>query len=136
MSLETSITTRSLDKPTARQIGKTVTQASGLAVCPRISLFKQTCTRFDLPNVHDMLTEKADWDAATWDLDVQQLPRLALAVDQLARHLNYFTFRMAWVSESTLKKIPIEIAELLTLIHESKIGNRVEYEVTATRLGF
>lgn len=129
MSLHTSITTAPLDEPTATRIGKAITDATGLAVVPRLPILRRTCTAFDLPGVHEMLTDAADWDSDVWDMDMCQLPRLARAIEEVGKYLSHFTFRVAWTGHSAAKKVPILIGDLVKLIRENKIGNGVEYEV-------
>ena len=77
-----------------------------------------------------MLTEDADWDARTWDMDKSNLPRLAQAIHTFSEELgNEFTFRVAWIGETTLRKQPIVLPYLVNVIREGRIENRVEYVV-------
>ena len=131
MSLTASIYTSPLEKPIGRRIAEVVSKKSGLTLCPRFSWFRRTYDGFELPEVHNMLTEMADWDCKTWDMDKSMLPSLARVVEELAVQLDCFTFRVAWVGEKTLRRMPIDVDDLAALIRCSKIENRVEYVVGA-----
>ncbi len=77
-----------------------------------------------------MLTDDADWDAPIWDMDKSKLPRLAQAIHEFAKELTKdFTFRVAWIGESTLRRESIELPDLIHVIREGKLENRVEYVV-------
>jgi hypothetical protein len=40
-----------------------------------------------IPEVHDLLTEEADWDAETWDMDPDGLEELAATLARLFAQL-------------------------------------------------
>jgi hypothetical protein len=79
---------------------------------------------------HDILDDRADWDAETWLFDPAQLSRLADTIRRLYELMpERFELIAAWVGESTVRQEAVGRDELLELIAGNRLGNRVCYRV-------
>lgn len=85
--------------------------------------------RLALP-VHDLLTEEADWDAPTWDLDPGGSESLARTLEWLCVRLDSsFEFFAAWPPEDIDHALEMSIEQLAALVRGNLIGARTRYIV-------
>jgi hypothetical protein len=127
--LLTIIRVEGLNKKRAKQIerasrsqdGFKVAATGGFLVGPR---------HLSIPAVHDLLTDNADWDAMTWDMDPAGLERLAVTLQWLYDELpGEFTFEALW-GEEPIEKL-VSRPELLRIVQAGQIGTRTRYRVPA-----
>jgi len=79
-----------------------------------------------------MLTDNADWNAPTWDIRVEVLPDLALAllfISELAS--GSFNCQAIWSGEKPVRDVKVSLNELLALVQKNQIGTRTRYIVAA-----
>ncbi len=84
-----------------------------------------------LPDVHGLLTDDADWDASTWDMDREGLELLAGTLEWLFGELpGELTFEATWGDGPDEEKQVTRTA-LLALVRASEIGTKTRYRVSA-----
>jgi hypothetical protein len=87
--------------------------------------------RLEIPEVHNLLTDQADWDAETWDMDPQGLEELAATLDWLFEQLRGdVTFQTTW-SDPIEHHVRLSRGDLLAIVPKSEIGTRRRYYVSA-----
>src|SRR5258705_3989064 len=78
----------------------------------------------------DLMTESADWNAATWALTLEAVRGLERAVELLVREARRFSFLAHWLGcdgPPTTGSVPA--AELLRDIRRNQVRNNVLYKV-------
>lgn len=79
---------------------------------------------------HSAMDGRADWRAATWLFTSRGVRRVHTSVKVVSELLpSGFTIEAAWIGDRTRRREPITRAELLRIIAENRMGNRVRYEV-------
>ena len=74
------------------------------------------------------LTDSADWDAPTWDMIPDTLPRLADILRAIRQHTTAgFSFDALWVGESPAEERRTTFGELLHLVEQSRLGTKTRY---------
>src|SRR5262245_51687340 len=79
----------------------------------------------------DLMTESADWNAATWDLTPRAVEGLERAVALLVREARRFTFLAHWLGGGDEPPTVVDVSgkELLREIRENKVRNNVVYRI-------
>jgi hypothetical protein len=78
----------------------------------------------------DLMSESADWNAATWALTPQAVRGLERAVELLIREARRFTFLAHWLGgNGPPTAVAVPAAELLRDIRQNQIRNNVVYKV-------
>jgi hypothetical protein len=74
------------------------------------------------------LADSADWDAPTWDMIPDTLPRLADILRAIRQHTTAtFSFDALWIGESPTEERRIAFGELLHLVEQSRLGTKTRY---------
>ncbi len=79
-------------------------------------------------NLHDQLTDNADWNAEFWEFDIEFLA-------EYATRLSYYydcsikgiEFQAMWVSDRPNVTRNLSIDELLEVVRSNRIGTRTRY---------
>ena len=81
---------------------------------------------------HDILDEKADWNAATWLFDPTELPRFVATLQRLYQLMaEDFELVAAWALEEPSREQRVSRSELVAIVSSNKLGNAVLYRVSA-----
>jgi len=74
------------------------------------------------------LADSADWDAPTWDMIPDTLPRLASTLRAIRQHTTAgFSFDALWIGESPAEERRTSFDELLRLVEQSRLGTKTRY---------
>ena len=118
-----------LAKKRAKTIARDSRRQDGFTVAADGPLFGGPW-RLSISRVHDLLTDEADWNAMTWDMDPAGLERLAVTVEWLYEELpREFTFE-ALAGENPIEK-RVSRPELLRIVRAGQIGTRTRYRIPA-----
>jgi len=80
--------------------------------------------------LHDHLTEQADWDAEYWDFDSKYLIEYSKELEQLiSKSVEGIEFQAMWVGEQPDKFLELSPDEFLEIIRSNKIGTSTRYIV-------
>lgn len=79
-------------------------------------------------DLHDHLTDQADWDAEYWDFDSEYLQDYAkLLEDLFSKSKNGIKFQAMWVGEHPNKFVEVSIEAFLEIVRSNKIGTSTRY---------
>jgi hypothetical protein len=82
----------------------------------------------EMPGVHEILAEDAEWDAVSWALSEDGAERLARTLEWLLTELpGEFTFEVLWGEEPIDKLVSRE--ELIRIVRSGHLGGRTRYRV-------
>lgn len=71
------------------------------------------------------LADSADWDAPTWDMIPETLPRLSSILRTIRQHCSAgFAFAALWVGDSVTEERQVTIDELTSIVDQSRIGTK------------
>ena len=116
-----------LDNRRAKAIGRESRRQDGFTVAADGPLIGGPW-RLSIPKVHVLLSDEADWNAMTWDMEPTGLERLALTLEWLQEELRgEFTFE-ALAGEDPIEK-RVSRPELLRIVRAGQIGTRTRYRV-------
>jgi hypothetical protein len=74
------------------------------------------------------LADSADWDAPTWDMVPDTLPRLAGILRAMRQHTTAgFSFDALWIGEPPLEEQRTTFDELIRLVEQSRLGTKTRY---------
>jgi hypothetical protein len=125
--LLTNIRVEGLNKKRAKQIERASRSQDGFKVAAAGG-FLVGPWHLSIPAAHDLLTDDADWNAMTWDMDPAGLERLAVTLEWLYDELpGEFTFEALW-GEEPIEKL-VSRTELLRIVRAGQIGTRTRYRV-------
>jgi len=80
--------------------------------------------------VHDILDDKADWNAATWLFNPAELPRFVATLQRLYQLMEEdFELVAAWALEEHRVNSVVSRSELVAIVSTNKLGNAVLYRV-------
>lgn len=83
----------------------------------------------EVPELHEYLTDAADWHADTWDFEPEGCARLAHTLGWLYERLpEAFLFSATW-GPVTIDERDIDRAELLTVVESNAISTGTVYKV-------
>ena len=118
-----------LDRARAKEIAAASRRRDGLSI--EVAGWRSSSDPvLYLPLVHELLTDAADWDAATWDMDRDGVEQLATTLEWLFAELpGELTFEATW--DGPAEEKPVARAGLLALVRASEIGTRTRYRVSA-----
>lgn len=78
--------------------------------------------------MHDHLTEEADWNAQYWDFDLEYLHEYSKVLEGLFNDSkNGFEFQSIWIGEVAKNVINLKINEFLDVVTSNKIGTSIRY---------
>ena len=138
--LVVTIVARSMDRDAARQIANSEWPSDALSVMA--GAFNPTHSRWRgsdrikgelLIGAHDILDDKADWNAPTWLFDSAQLHRFVATLQRLFELLpGEFEPIAVWVGAKPAHEQPITRSELMRIVSTNELGNAVRYRVSAS----
>ncbi len=83
----------------------------------------------EIPELHDYLTDAADWNAASWDFELEGRERLARTLEWLyGRMPERFLFSATWGPVS-IDEREIDRPELLALVEGNAVSTETIYKV-------
>lgn len=83
--------------------------------------------------LHDMLTDDADWNAEYWDFRRPDLEKFAEKIAKLYAVSNGgFTFQAIWSGDKHSKTEYLSLNEFLETIKTNRIGTRTKYVVVGS----
>ena len=79
-------------------------------------------------DMHDYLTDQADWNSEYWDFDSEFLLKYSITVNEIINSSSSgITFQALWVGENPSEIIELTIKELIKTIENNKIKTRAKY---------
>ena len=80
--------------------------------------------------LHDYLTDDADWAAEYWDIEQNYLEQYCGRLEKLYSQSTFgISFSALWVGEKPTKTINLGIDEFLEIVKSNKIGTKTKYIV-------
>ncbi len=80
--------------------------------------------------LHDYLTDDADWNAEYWDFESEHLRRYSKMIENLfSQSANGLEFQALWVGEKPRTIIELPIDKFLEVIESNKIATGGRYVV-------
>ena len=77
-----------------------------------------------------MLTDDADWNAATWDMRGDVVVAVADTLMTIPRR-NGFAFEALWIGDRPKTDQRVSIDDLANRVRANRVGNKVRYVVVA-----
>ena len=84
------------------------------------------------PNLelHDFLTDNADWNNEYWEFEKDRLLSFSHVIREHFNHSGYgITFQAIWAGENIKSTVNLSISELTNLILQNKISTKFKYIV-------
>ncbi len=79
-----------------------------------------------------MLTDGADWNAPTWDIQPALLPHLADTLGFISERVpNGFILEALWAGDKPGRNLELSLDELLNIVRENQVGTGTRYIVRA-----
>lgn len=113
-----------------------IAHAAGLSAAPKRSWSRLARTSSGTLNIAgpaggcgcSFLADSADWDAPTWDMIPDTLPRLVDILRAIRQHTTAgFSFDALWIGESPAEERRTRFDELLRLVEQSNLGTKTRY---------
>ena len=83
-----------------------------------------------IDGAHAALTDQADWNAATWDMDPQMLEPLAVGIERLYDASKVgITVRAIWPGDDPQRFQRVTIDRMLAIVREGTVGTKTVYVV-------
>ena len=80
--------------------------------------------------LHDYLTDDADWNAEYWDFDSEHLKKYSkLLEDLFSQSANGIEFQALWVGETPNNIIELPIDKFLEIVERNQIATGARYVV-------
>lgn len=81
-------------------------------------------------DLHDHLTDDADWGAEFWDFDPGYLQTYSAQLERLfSLSANGIEFQALWVGDRPTKTLDLSLEEFLEVVRNNKIGTKISYVV-------
>ena len=129
--LQTEIRSDELTRKRANEISeasKSLTNGLRVGSAWELGFFKRT-PFLEIPELHDYLTDAADWDADTWDFEPEGLERLARTLGWLYGELpEEFLFSATW-GPVAIDERDIDRTELLAVVERNAVSTGTVYKV-------
>jgi len=98
----------------------------------RIEMFGNPSSEYFMPGyeLHDLLTDEADWNAEYWDFRLSELEEFAQKIRKLYVVSNGgFTFQATWAGGKPSKIESLSLEAFLRALRGNKIGTKTKYVV-------
>jgi hypothetical protein len=80
--------------------------------------------------LHDHLTDDADWNAEYWDFDAEFLQAYSKKLERMfSLSANGIEFQALWVGDKPTKTLNLSLEEFLETVRNNKIGTKTKYIV-------
>ena len=132
--LQMRILVSGLDRDRAERIVRATQAEEAVPVStrPRRSLLHAQPPSLVSWAVHDLLADSADWNAETWDMEADKLPRLVRTFEILFAQIpEEFTVEVMWVGEEATEERMVSREQMIDLIRRGKLGTTVRYRIQA-----
>lgn len=84
-------------------------------------------------DLHDQLTDNADWNAPFWDFDPECLKTYAERLKRIFLESNRgIVFQALWVGDEPETTRDVSIDEFLEIVRNNRIGTKTKYVVRKT----
>ena len=81
-------------------------------------------------DLHDHLTDDADWNAECWDFDAEYLQAYSKKLEHLfSLSANGIEFQALWVGDKPTNTLNLSLEKLLEIVRNNKIGTKTKYVV-------
>ena len=130
---------RGIDIPANDEKGlsKRCVDNNGYPLHSKPSLFRKRVTKLyvaDWKLGESLLADDADWDAPTWSMRREELPRLQATLATLCQALpEGFEFVASWISEPLPHRVEVSCDELLELCQTSSFNGHTLYAIKPGR---
>lgn len=85
-------------------------------------------------DLHDALTDAADWNAPYWDFDQEQIQEFrSRIIEEFEAAPDGLLVSAIWTGDPVEEKIELSIQEFLERLNEGQIGTRTKYLITKDR---
>ncbi len=114
------------------EIAEAATVSEGFGVYARKKWFRKEAPILTIEDgcACHLLEDSADWDAPTWDMTCEELPKLAATLKQIDAHcFEPFVFEALWVGDKPQEQKRVSIDELNEIILAGKVGTKTSYLV-------
>lgn len=122
-----------LNADVAEELSKSSSESGGYPLHAKQSLFRKRVTNLYVADWKlgvDLLADDADWDAPTWSMRSEELPRLEATLRALCEALpDGFEFVASWVSEPLDHEVELSCEELLGLARTSRFNGHTVYVI-------
>ncbi|MFN2587640.1 MAG: hypothetical protein ABR613_05950 [Actinomycetota bacterium] len=122
-----------VDAEEAQHLSGASTDNGGYPFHAKPSLFRKRINKLyiaDWKLGEGLLADDADWDAPTWSMRPEELPRLEATLKTLCDALPQgFEFVASWVSEPLDRRVEVSCDELLQLAQASSFNGNTLYVV-------
>lgn len=82
-------------------------------------------------DLHDALTDNADWNAPYWDFHQERLQRFrSQLIEEFEAAPDGLILSVIWVGDPVDEKINLSIDDFLRCLDEGRIGTRTKYRIT------
>jgi len=79
-------------------------------------------------DMHDHLTDQADWGSEYWDFEPEFLQTYSQIINKVINSSSKgITFQALWAGDKQLEVVELSIKELLKTIENNKIKTRAKY---------
>jgi hypothetical protein len=115
-----------VDAEEAKTLSELSTRNGGYPLHSQPSLFRSRVKKLyvaDWKLGESLLADDADWDAPTWSMRREELPRLEATLETLCDGLpEGFDFVVSWISEPLDRKVEVSRSELLEVARNSNFN--------------
>lgn len=81
--------------------------------------------------LHDQLTDNADWNNEFWDFNIGYLPSYAAKIESLYNQsAKGFSFSALWIGDNPTNVSNVSINEFINAIKANKIGTKTKYVIS------
>jgi hypothetical protein len=81
-------------------------------------------------DLHDQLTDDADWNADFWDFDAEHLQTYSKQLERMfALSAKGIEFQALWVGDKPTKTLNLSLEEFLEIVRNNRIGTKTKYVV-------
>lgn len=81
-------------------------------------------------DLHDHLTDNANWNAEFWDFPTEYLETYAKRLEQLfSASTSGIEFQALWVGNAPSTTVDISISEFLDIVRKNRISTKARYVV-------
>ncbi len=132
--LRTEVRSDKLTRERAKELSKAseaISNGLGLWSTTEPGLFRRT-SALEIPELHEYLTDAADWDADTWDFEEEGRARLARTLGWLYERMpEAFRFSATW-GPVTIDERDVDRDELLAIVEGNAVSTTTIYNVRST----
>jgi len=130
VSLLSYIDLNGIKKREAKVIADKVGNLDGISIRPIRKGFFEKGVLFWVSGIHEILTDDADWNAETWDMEKSGLLNLSKIFERFMEEVKSdFRFWALWAGDRPDKEMSVSRAQMIEIIKSGKIGTKTCYLV-------